>query len=153
MKLCSSDNHYTTAPLYVHILTGDLRIIKSNKLRKLICKGPKYYESKAVDFNTPKNNIFKGIDKCIRSWKHKKGLPKALLSQWKSKISECIEEKIVKLRSSDICPGKSQTIKYHGSVKDALNDRYLITSIDKAKGTVALICKKIKYLLCLKNLK
>ena len=33
-----------------HNLTGDLRIIKSNRLRDLICKGPKSRESKAVDF-------------------------------------------------------------------------------------------------------
>ena len=33
-----------------HIVTDHLHIIKSNRWRKLICMGPKYRKSKAVNF-------------------------------------------------------------------------------------------------------
>lgn len=41
-----------------------------------------------------KSNILEGIDKCSRSWSNKKGLSEVLLTQWMSKVCECIEEKI-----------------------------------------------------------
>ena len=61
-----------------HILKGDLHIIKSNFLRKLICKRPKYRESKTVDFTLAKDNILDGTDKCIISWGNKRPTFKAI---------------------------------------------------------------------------
>ena len=34
-----------------HILTGNLKIIKNNKLRKLFSKGPKFREPQEIDFD------------------------------------------------------------------------------------------------------
>ena len=34
-----------TDPNHGHIVTGDIRIVQNNKLRKLLCKGAKYRES------------------------------------------------------------------------------------------------------------
>ena len=31
-----------TDPNHGHIVTGDIRIVQNNKLRKLLCKGPRY---------------------------------------------------------------------------------------------------------------
>ena len=45
----------------------DLYIIKNNRWSNLIGKGPKYHETKAVNFIKAKSNILKGIDKYIRS--------------------------------------------------------------------------------------
>ena len=50
-----------------YISMDDLYIIKNNSWRNLICKGPKYHETKAVNFIKAKSNILKGIDKYIRS--------------------------------------------------------------------------------------
>ena len=50
-----------------HILGRDMRIIKSNSLKKLTCQGPNNRESKAADFTLVKNNFVECIDKCIRS--------------------------------------------------------------------------------------
>lgn len=50
-----------------HILGRDMRIIKNNSLKKLTGQGPKYRESKAVDFTSTKNNFVECIGKCIRS--------------------------------------------------------------------------------------
>ena len=36
-------------------------ITKNDKVKNLICKGPKYRESKALDFNSAKKNISESI--------------------------------------------------------------------------------------------
>ena len=51
----------------------------------------KYREGKAVDFTLAKRNVLEVIDICIKSWSDKKSLPEALLTQRKSKVSECID--------------------------------------------------------------
>ena len=42
---------------YGHIITGGLRIVKDNKLRKLFTKGQKYQESRKIDFGLARENI------------------------------------------------------------------------------------------------
>ena len=46
---CSCHNSKFIDVNHKHIVTGDLRIVENNKLRKLFCKGPKYRESKIID--------------------------------------------------------------------------------------------------------
>ena len=84
----------------------------------MICKIPKYRESKVVDFASAKSNILEGIDKCIKPFDLLKGPPEALRTRWKNKISNSIEEKIAKLHSTNICPSSLQ----NKSVKEALKD-------------------------------
>ena len=84
---CHCTGSSFTDKVHAHSLTGDLRIIKSNKLRKLNCKGPKYRESMAVEFSSAMGNILEGIDICIRSWSQKKGLTEAILPPWENKLS------------------------------------------------------------------
>ena len=130
---------------------GDLLIIKTNKLRKLISKGPRYRESVI----SAKSNILEGIDKPIRSWSNKKALPEVLSTQQKSKLSECIEEKNAKLQSSNICPRKNHTSLQNKSGKEALkdlHDRYVITLIDEKNGNLTLICKRFCELTLLREL-
>ena len=73
-----------------HILTGDLRIIQNNKLRKILCKGPKYRENKHIDFQEANDSIINGINNCITSWCNKKGIPPEYFSEWKTKVVELL---------------------------------------------------------------
>ena len=43
-----------------HIVTGDLRIVRNNKRRKLITKGPKYREPSSISWNKAKLSIKDG---------------------------------------------------------------------------------------------
>ena len=47
---CREYNIYFVDPNAKHVLTGDLNIIKNNKLRKLLSKGPKYREPVKIDW-------------------------------------------------------------------------------------------------------
>ena len=39
--------------IYLYIVTGDLRIIRNNVLRKSFIKGPKYREVKPINLEKP----------------------------------------------------------------------------------------------------
>ena len=45
---CNCEHSVYKDPFYGHIISGDLRIIQNNKLRKLISKGPKYREPEPI---------------------------------------------------------------------------------------------------------
>ena len=47
------------------IVTGDLRNIRNNVLRKLFIKGPKYREVRPTNLEKAKRCIWKGLDNCI----------------------------------------------------------------------------------------
>ena len=49
---CSNYSMDFIDPNRGHVLTGNLQIINDNKLRKLICKGPKFREPCKIDWNT-----------------------------------------------------------------------------------------------------
>ena len=55
---------------HAHIVTvtGDFRIMKSNKLRKMFLKGPKYCGPRELVFNQVRENIVNGIKHCIPVW-------------------------------------------------------------------------------------
>ena len=47
---CSCENSAFVDSHHGHVISGDLRIIKNNRLRKLFAKGPKYRERKLVNW-------------------------------------------------------------------------------------------------------
>ena len=51
-----------------HIMTGNLKIIQNNKLRKLFTKGPKYREPKVTDWNEARKCILDGVYSCASKW-------------------------------------------------------------------------------------
>ena len=50
-----------------HVIAGDLRIIKDNKLRKLLTKGPNYRELRTINFSKVLIEITTALDTCIES--------------------------------------------------------------------------------------
>ena len=60
---CNCTTSPFTDPNHGHIVPGDIRIVQNNKLRKLLCKGPKYGEPVSVNFSNSntvtKNSLIK----------------------------------------------------------------------------------------------
>ena len=50
-----------------YIVTGDLRIIENNNLRKYVIKRPKYREVRLIVRETVKRCILEDLDNCISS--------------------------------------------------------------------------------------
>ena len=51
-----------------HVITGDLRIVRNRKLRRLLEKGPKYREQNNIDWHLNKEILTKAVDDYANNW-------------------------------------------------------------------------------------
>ncbi|CAH3166575.1 unnamed protein product [Porites lobata] len=56
-----------------HVITGDLRIVRNRKLRRLLQKGPKYREQNNIDWHLNKKILTKAVDDYARNWSKREG--------------------------------------------------------------------------------
>ena len=61
---------------------GDLKIIKINKLRKIICGG-KNSGNENIDSSEAKESIFHGLNEFVSFRCNKKRIPEESFSEWK----------------------------------------------------------------------
>ena len=137
-----------------HILTGNLNIIENNKLRNLFQKGPKFRESKPIDWEKARTNILTGVNSCIKDWCYKHGYNEVIFNEWKAKITESIDSRI-SILSQKITTTKTKLIgQDHMAMQHLkhLHNNYVITPIDKASGNVAIICKRFYAQVLIKEL-
>lgn len=69
-------NRFSISGYHKHILTGNLKIIDDNKLRKHYSS-----ENDIADYQTAKESIITGINSCIQSWCDKNGVRISLFSE------------------------------------------------------------------------
>ena len=133
-----SDKHHK------HIVTGDLRIVKSNKLRKLFVKGPKFRDKKPLDFHKAKTCIMSGLRDCVDKWCAENGVPTQSMTEWLTAVTDLVDERISILKTR-VGSHRSESFLSDKSVLDELNklhDTFVVVPIDKATGNVAIVCKR-----------
>ena len=127
-----------------HVLTGSLKIIKNNKLRKLFSKGPKYREPEQIDWGSARETVKTGIEDFIKNLSDTKRVAVNHFQNWKFSLLELVDQKISKY-STKI---KSRPVKSVFQDPDAkaelnrLRNHFVIVPIDKAANNVAFICKQ-----------
>ena len=127
-----------------HIITGDLRIVENNKLRKLLTKGPKFRESEGICWNKTRESIVRGLNESIKKWIDSKGFPSSLFTEWKNKIIADLDNKINSLKTR-IRPRKVTKTLSKPDVKNYLSElqeKFVMVPIDKADNNVAFVCKR-----------
>ena len=63
--LCQCSNSLFSDPHHHHIITGDLRLVENNKLRKLLTKGPNFREPRSTNFKVAFEKIKTAINECV----------------------------------------------------------------------------------------
>jgi hypothetical protein len=127
-----------------HILTGDLSIVKNNKLRKLFMKGPNFREPKPINFQKCYDVIETAIDHCIEKMILRKKINENELIPWKNMICKKVREKIDSLKNTIKNP-LIKPVLNNNEVKEYLSElhsKYVIVPIDKAANNISIICKK-----------
>ncbi len=128
-----------------HVVTGDLRIIQNQKLRKLISKGPNYREPRTINWKRCRDNIAEGLAECAsRMTSSCKGLRVEDMLPWQNIVLERVEAKITSLKRK-IKPHKTNPVLKQPDVIQYLEElhlKYVLVPIDKAANNVAIICKK-----------
>ena len=77
-----------------HIITGDLRIVKNRKLRRLLSKGPKYREENTIDWDLNKNILITAVDDYAKNWSKREGVPVSVLNEWSLTLKLIVSNKI-----------------------------------------------------------
>ena len=117
-----------------NVLTGSLKIIKNNKLRKLFSKGPKYREPEQIDWGSARETVKTGIEDFIKNLSETKRVAVNYFQNWKFSLLELVDNKISKY-STKI---KSRAVKSEFQDPDAkaelnrLRYHFVIVPIDKA---------------------
>ena len=126
-----------------HVVTGDLRIIKNQKLRELFKKGPNYREKKAINWKKTMSLLKEDIKLFMKKWSDRAGIHEECFSKWKITLFKSIQEKVKKLKKKIKFKPVKNVLK-DPCLKDLkeLKDQFVLVPIDKAANNVGLICKK-----------
>ena len=136
---------FTYTRTHKHIITIKLSIISNIKLRNLISKGPKYREPVKIDFEDARSNIEDGLTSSIESIAANRKVDQHSFSQWKDKILELVDIRIVNIRKTFV-EREVQQILNDQCVKDdlkSLHSKFVFVPIDKASNNIAIICKRL----------
>ena len=137
-----------------HIISGDLRIVTDNKLRKVFSKGPKFREPRKLDWDKARDSIKSGITDCVTTWCAKHRMSKNVLFAWQTEILGVVDERIEKLKMEGE-QKETQEVFKNPSSKKCLRDllsKFVIAPIDKATGNVSFICQRFYALVLAKEL-
>ena len=97
---CNCTTSPFTDPNHGHIVSGDIHIVQNNKLRKLLCKGPKYREPVSINLSNCKTEIKNSLTKFSSDWCNKKGVPVKCFTQWISLVMEKVNNKLKNLKKN-----------------------------------------------------
>ena len=141
---CNCSNSEFIDKDHGHIITGDLRVVKNNKLRSLLTKGPNYRLPQTINYNKCQTEICLSVDNFSEDIINKYKLTENSMDDWKVHIKEQVANKITSLKAKHkYKPVKN--ILLDEDVKKALENlqqHYVIVTIDKASNNFAFVCKR-----------
>ena len=145
VEICDCESSEFCDPHHGHILTGDLRVIGNQKLRKLVARGPNFREPKTINWGHCKTEITSGLDSYItKGCADNQNIKPVDFSCWKNKVLEFVESDIAKLRKK-IKRQKTNPVLKQPEVSEYLKSfqqKFVLTPIDKASNNVSIICKR-----------
>ena len=154
--LCDCASSIYKDEYHKHIITGDLTIIENLELRNIFYKGPKFRFDAFVSIE----NIVASVNKDLKNYIEK--LNKmykwdiSKFTNWRCCILTQITKQLNKFKqlkkygnSNNNSKGLSKTANNYLKV---LQDKYVITSVDKATQNIAIICKHFYIEQCAKEL-
>ena len=141
-------------PYHGHIVTGDLRLVKNKKLRKLLSKGPNYRENVTINYKKCLTAIKFALSSFIDTISTKYKINKEDFRNWYNNIVGKVKDRINHLQSKWKPQQVKQTLKNENAINclKELHDKFVIVPIDKAANNVAIIAKNSMFNDCYKKL-
>ena len=93
------DSEFLYAPCG-HIVTGDLSIVRNQKLKDVLHKGPKYREPVSLSWHQNFNIIMDACEEYARRWAKKEDVEVDTLSEWVKSIADVLKRRIRRLKRS-----------------------------------------------------
>ena len=127
-----------------HIMTGDLRIIENQHLRKIIAKGPNYREPQSINWHKCKETVMNGLEEYTTNISSKLNFDPTKLTPWKNKVLQKVEENITSIKRRTKYKKVNRVLNRPEVVEylKTLHTNFVLVPIDKAANNVSIICKK-----------
>ena len=141
---CDCATSSFTDPVHGHVCTGDLRIIKNNKLRKLLSKGPNFRVPTTLNYHKCLVSLESALNTTAENLKEKYNLTDNSLCDWKAAIMNAARDKVDILKTKNV-PKKTKPVLKDPNVVSYLNDlhsKFVLVPIDKAANNIAIVCKQ-----------
>ena len=81
-------------------MTGDLSIVRNQKLKDVLRKGPKYREPVSFSWHQNFNIIMDVYEEYARRWAKKEDVEVDTLSEWVKSIADVLKRRIRRLKRS-----------------------------------------------------
>ena len=127
-----------------HIVSGDLRLIENNRLRKLFAKGPKYRERKLVNWKLSEEKLTHAVKEYAKSWCDKQKMSIQVLTPWISVVCKKIKNRITAMSEKKPYDSDKQVLKSTDCIRalENIQNQFVVVPIDKAASNIALVCKR-----------
>ena len=130
-------------------MTGDLRIVRNEKLRDLLSKGPKYREPQSFTWRQNFDIIMNSCEEYARRWTKREEVELDTLSEWLKSISSLLKKRIRRL-------SRSFRNRHHSVFRDPnvvkelsrIHENFIVVPADKAANNYTFVCKAY-YIKCL----
>ena len=152
---CECQNSPFVDPDHGHIMTGDLRMIDNQHLRKLISKGPNFREPKTINLRKCREAIENGAEGCSNNLLTKnENLRYTVIVPWKSEILRKVDTRIALLKRKKKHQKANPVLKQPEVINYLQNiqSKFVLVPIDKAANNVCIICKRFYVEVILKEI-
>ena len=141
---CDCDNSVFKDKDHNHVVTGDLNIIENPRLRDLFHKGPNYRERKPTNWNRNILCIKDEVRAFIKKWSNSTGISESCFQEWSDKVIQRVMDKIERLKIKTKFKPTFPVLRDKDCLEElnTLQDKYVLTPIDKAGNNIGFICKK-----------
>ena len=136
------DSEFLYAPCG-HIVTGDLSIVRNQKLKDVLRKGPKYREPVSFSWHQNFNIIMDACEEYARRWAKKEDVEVDTLSEWVKSISDVLKRRIRRLKRA--VNTRHESIFCDPEVVrelSRLHENFVIVPADIASNNYTFVCKK-----------
>ena len=124
-------------------MTGDLFIVRNQKLKDVLRKGPKYKEPVSFSWHQNFNIIMDACEGYARRWAKKEDVEVDTLSELVKSIADLLKRRIRRLK-------RSVNIRHESIFCDPevvrelsrLHENFVIVPADKASNNYIFVCKK-----------
>ena len=129
-----------------HIMTGNLEIIRDEKLRELCSHGTKFREIPRLNHRIVKDKFKANVEELVSKLASKYKIPKIRLKEWQGRFTGHICKRIDYLGSRDRWNAPVLSDRQSKVELDRLQKSFVITVVDKAAGNFAFTCRKFYFL-------
>jgi hypothetical protein len=136
---CSGGGEYVDSH-HKHVVTGDLKFITNDNLRRIMEKGLNYRDQTSPSKSKAKDSIKEGLKVYIEKMSRRLHKPEVMFDEWKNKVLEHVQ---LQLDSKNkYC---FNSVLSDGKVLEDLKQLqkdYILIPTDKASNNVTIVCKK-----------